>query len=100
MKIYQFFIFLLLVSTFQFVQAIPVTYKFTSAPIDDFTNEIIGPLQGSIVSGTFDYDNAVPLTANNIIFPGDALYLGAMSNLSGGIAGFGFSSLSQHRRSL
>lgn len=76
---------------FSSLYAVPVTYQFTSAPIDDFVNEIIEPLRFGVVSGTFDYDNSVPLTASDVIFPGANLYLGAMSNLSGEINGYNFS---------
>lgn len=69
----------------------PVTYHFTTG--DQPTgSELAGLFVGSSVSGTFDYDSAVPASgiAESAPTAGSTLYAGAMLNLAGNVAGYEF----------
>lgn len=66
----------------------PVTYHYTTG--DQPTgSELAALFLGSSVSGTFDYDSAVLASgiAENPPTAGSTLYAGAMTNLSGSVAG-------------
>jgi hypothetical protein len=83
--------------------AVPVTYNFSTAPISSATwfgggsggvdPELLAALSGLSVTGSFAYDNEVPLsgTQNGPLVFGQSNYQGAISGLTATLGTFAFS---------
>jgi len=91
---------LLAIATALPAAAIPITYTFTTGTTATYGGPpqsnpgLAAALNGFAVTGTFAYDAEVPLTASFTVPPfvgGLSAYAGAVTNLTGSVAGLGFS---------
>lgn len=83
-------------------EAIPVAYSFSTGPVTSATwlgsgssgldLDLFAALNGLSVTGTFDYDNAVPLsgTTNGPVVFGQSNYAGAVSGVTGNVGSLAF----------